>query len=250
MRAVVCLALAAVVVCSAAEPKKKGQETKQKETAQANKENGRQTGHPQGKFVGFSAVVDLFVSTKDFLLDCATLGYGHASSAVGTLEPSVRAAMESQPAVHNAMKTTRVHIDNLSELATAHTSKAASLAQDAYGKHASPLVDTVRKSLEVHIAALVQGFERHVPSQAGAIPRTLPDFLLFLAYMAVVLYVLLFKILRIVLRVVFFFAFLPCRICCGKKAKVAATKKNGAAKPAAKAAAPANGNAHSPKKKK
>merc|ERR1712078_689214 len=177
--------------------------------------------------------------------DCATLGYGHGSSAVGTLEPSVRAAMESQPAVHNAMKTTRVHIDNLSELATAHTSKAASLAKDA-----SPLVDTVRNSLEVHIAALVQGFERHVPSQAGAIPRTLPDFLLFLAYMAVVLYVLLFKILRIVLRVVFFFAFLPCRICCGKKAKVAATKKNGAAKPAAKAAAPANGNASSPKKKK
>merc|ERR1719399_2561607 len=112
--------------------------------------------------------------------------------------------MESQPAVHNAMKTTRIHIDNLSELATAHTSKAASLAQDAYGKHASPLEDKVRKSLEVHIATLVQGFERHVPSQAGAIPRTLPDFLMFSAYMAVVLYVLLFKILRIILRVVFF----------------------------------------------
>merc|ERR1712224_595962 len=103
---------------------------------------------------------------------------------------------------------------------------------------------------EAQIATLVQGFERHVPNQAGAIPRTLPDFLIFLVYMAVVLYVLLFKILRTILRVCFFFAFLPCRICCGRKAKVAATKKNGAAKPAAKAAAATPTNGHAPAKKK
>lgn len=89
---------------------------------------------------------------------------------------------------------------------------------------------------------LIERFEGHLPAYKGMIPKTLGNFVLFVCYKAIVLFILL-KVLLFALRLAFgiFTGVLCCMCCCrcGSKpaAKATSSKKAANGKAATKAAA-------------
>jgi len=91
---------------------------------------------------------------------------------------------------------------------------------------------------------LIERFESHLPAYKGLIPKTLGNFVLFVCYKAIVVFIVM-KVLLFVLRLIFgIFSCVICCVCCCRccrsskpAAKATNGKKAAASKAATKAAA-------------
>jgi len=172
--------------------------------------------------------VDLLSDTYDLLSDVSSFAWKKAGVdemiAKVPVEDVKKKILEQTgpvpPAVHQ----------NLAQAQTAYV-QVKEAVMDAHSQAYEPLNKAA--------VGVIDGFERAVPSHKGMVPKTLGNFVLFVCYKAVVLYVLLkvfFSILRFVsgiTRCVF-----CCLCCCRCRRGTPATKKS-----AGKKAVSANGKA-------